>query len=208
MKLTQTLSAMCCLFMGATAIPITELMGDSEKLAQVVRRYTPPTPLYADNETASDVSNFLKILNVQADPDPLVIKSLVAFDATYISLTGENEDLHSLMPWAGTHYRVGPQAFIDTFTRVGLYWTRGPFDLETIFTDGAGNVTAWGSFEITSNTMKRTVTSPFSCRAEFNAAGLITYFNYMEDTFATASTFYSGGSKEFCANPFGGCVSI
>lgn len=208
MKSISALSTMCCLVMGGMAVPITELTGNPEKLNEFVSRYTSPTPLYPSNETMNNMNTFLKVLEVQANPDPDLIKSLVAFDATYVSLTEDNPDLHQLMPWAGTRYRVGPQAFIDTFTRVGLWWTRGPFDIQSIFTDGLGNMTAWGNFEITSNTVGRTVRSPWSCRAQINEEGLITYFQYMEDTFATASTFWAGGSKEYCANPLGGCVSM
>lgn len=202
----HTLITISCLWFGAMAVPVNELVDNPQALGQFVRRYTSPTPIYPANETMTDMNTFLKVLNVQANPDPDLIKSLVAFDATYVSLTEDNPDLHQIMPWAGTRYRVGPQAFIDTFTRVGLWWTRGPFQIESIFTDGQGNLTAWGNFEITSNTVQKTITSPWSCRATINDDGLISYFQYMEDTFATASTFWAGGSKEYCANPFGGCI--
>lgn len=206
MQVMHTLITISCLWFGAMAVPVIELVDNPQALGQFVRRYTSPTPIYPENETMTDMNTFLKVLNVQANPDPDLIKSLVAFDATYVSLTEDNPDLHQIMPWAGTRYRVGPQAFIDTFTRVGLWWTRGPFQIESIFTDGQGNLTAWGNFEITSNTVQKTITSPWSCRATINDDGLISYFQYMEDTFATASTFWAGGSKEYCANPFGGCI--
>ncbi|KAH7054325.1 hypothetical protein B0J12DRAFT_738865 [Macrophomina phaseolina] len=197
---------LCALLNGSNAIPVHELIEDSAKLNQFVRRYTSPTPLDPANLTMTHMNTFLQILNIQPNPDPDVIKELVAFDATYVSLTEDNPDLHKILPWAGTRYRVGPQAFLDTFTRVGLWWTRGPFNVESIFTDGQGNLTAWGNFVITSNTMGKTLTAPWSCRAEINGDGLISYFQYMEDTFATTSTFWAEGSKQFCANPFGGCV--
>jgi hypothetical protein len=34
--------------------------------------------------------------------DPAVINSIVAPDATYISLNTENPELNKIMPWAGT----------------------------------------------------------------------------------------------------------
>ncbi|RWA08993.1 hypothetical protein EKO27_g6106 [Xylaria grammica] len=191
---------------GGSAIPVHELLEDAEKLNSIVSRYTSPTVIYPANLTRNHMNTFLQILNVQPNPDPDVIKANVAIDATYVSLAEDNPELHQILPWAGTRYKVGPQAFIDTFTRVGLWWTRGPFNVERIFTDGQGNLTAWGNFEITSNTMGKSLSSPWSCRAEIQDDGLIHYFQYMEDTFATTSTFWAEGKKQYCANPFGGCV--
>ncbi|KAJ5661158.1 uncharacterized protein N7484_000530 [Penicillium longicatenatum] len=169
------------------------------------KRYTSPTVIWPANLTRTPLNVFRQILETQPDPDPDLIKDCVALDATYVSLTIDNPNLHQIMPWARTRYRVGPQAFLDTFTRVGLWWTRGPFSIDVIFADG-GNVTAWGQFEITSNTMQKTITAPWSARAEVNDAGKITYFQYMEDTFGTASTFWDGGEKEYTADPYGGSV--
>ena len=166
---------------------------------------TSPTVLYPQNVSKTPLDVFTRILTVQPNPDPDVIRSLVTFDATYISMTFDSPALHKILPWAGTRYRVGPQAFLDTFTGVGLWWQRGPFEIQAMFGDG-GNVTAWGSFTLTSTVMNKTVTSPWSARAEVNSKGLITYFMYMEDTFTTTSSFWDQGSKEFTANPFGGSV--
>ena len=181
------------------------------KLRRLSRRDAPnltsPTVLYPQNVSNTPLSVFTQILNVQPNPDPDVIRNLVTFDATYVSLTFDNPVLHQIMPWAGTRYKVGPQAFLDTFTRVGLWWQRGPFEIQAMFGDG-GNVTAWGSFTVTSTVMNKTITSPWSSRAEVNDAGLITYFQYMEDTFTTSSSFWDQGSKEYTADPFGGSVRL
>ena len=68
-------------------------------------------------------------------------------------------------------------------------------------------MTAWGEFTVTSTVMNKTITSPWSARAEVSSeTGLVTYFQYMEDTFTTASSFWGEGSKEFRADPFGGSV--
>ena len=67
-------------------------------------------------------------------------------------------------------------------------------------------MTAWGQFTVTSTVMNKTITSPWSARAEVNDQGLITYFQYMEDTFTTSSSFWDGGRKEYRADPFGGSV--
>ncbi|KAI1819285.1 hypothetical protein F4861DRAFT_527584 [Xylaria intraflava] len=188
------------------AVPIADLIGDQGKMKEFARRFVAPTEIYPSNQTLSDLETFLRVLNIQTDPDPDLMAELVAFDATYVSLSPDNPTLHKILPWTGTRYRVGPQAFRDTFTRVGLWWTRGPFTIDAIFTDGRGNLTAWGTFDATSNTVGTHVVSPWSSRAVVNAEGKISYFQWMEDTFATASTFWSNGSKEYCANPYGGCV--
>ena len=66
--------------------------------------------------------------------NPMIVKSLVAEDATYVSLNYDNPDLKKIMPWAGTG--KGPQAFIDTFTRVSQFWQILAFSPEELF--GAG----------------------------------------------------------------------
>ncbi|RAK82018.1 uncharacterized protein BO72DRAFT_444009 [Aspergillus fijiensis CBS 313.89] len=179
---------------------------NKEDAAHLDKRYTSPTVIWPANLTRTPMNVFLQILNTQPNPDPDLIKECVTLDATYVSLTMDNPDLHKIMPWAGTRYRVGYQAFLDTFTRVGLWWTRGPFSIDAIFSDGGGNVTAWGQFEITSNIMQKTITAPWSARAEINEDMKITYFQYMEDTFGTASTFWADGQKEYRADPYGGSV--
>lgn len=205
---------LCCLFLlcgCSRAGPVKEVESSSDQPSshKLSRRYTSPTALYPQQNATdkSPIEVFTQILNVQPNPDPDLIKSLVAFDATYVSLTFDNPVLHQVMPWAGTRYRVGPQAFIDTFTRVGLWWNRGPFTIQTLFADG-GNVTAWGEFTVTSNVMQKTISAPWSSRAEVNSEGKITYFQYMEDTFTTSSSFWNQGSKEYSADPFGGSVWI
>ena len=77
-----------------------------------------PTPL---------VSLIDKLL---ADPtNPEVVKSLVAPDATYVSLNLDNPDPKRVMPWAGT--AQGPQAVIDTYTEVGQYWKNQGMTIRT-----------------------------------------------------------------------------
>ena len=43
--------------------------------------------------------------------DPDVVNSVVAPDATYVSLNTEDAELNKIMPWAGTSH--GPQAFLE-----------------------------------------------------------------------------------------------
>jgi hypothetical protein len=51
--------------------------------------------------------------------DPDVVSSVVAPDATYVSLNTENPELAKIMPWAGASH--GPQAFLDN---LGKMFTR------------------------------------------------------------------------------------
>jgi hypothetical protein len=64
--------------------------------------------------------------------DPVVVNSVVAPDATYVSLNTENPELSKIMPWAGTS--CGPQA----------------------------NVAVFGDFRYKSNSLGKVVSSPFS----------------------------------------------
>ncbi len=52
--------------------------------------------------------------------DPEVVNSVVAPDATYVSLNSENAELNKIMPWAGTSH--GPQAFLDNLGSMFNRW--------------------------------------------------------------------------------------
>src|SRR6202043_2698973 len=63
--------------------------------------------------------------------DPDVVNSVVAPDATYVSLNAEDAELSKILPWAGTSH--GPQAFLDN---LGEIFTRGEtqaFNVTTMF---------------------------------------------------------------------------
>lgn len=185
------------------AIPIDELLSDPNKLRQLTQRSA------SSDLSTTSITKLLQLLNTLSDPNEDLIESLVAFDATYVSLTIDNPDLHKLMPWASTHAHAGPKAFVDTFTRVGRWWERGPFSMDVVFADAGGrNVSAWGTFTLTSRTMNRSCTWPWAVRTAFDHEGLVSYFQYMEDTFGTAATFWAGGEKTYCASPYGECVEM
>jgi hypothetical protein len=136
--------------------------------------------------------------------NPIIVQRLVAEDATYVSLNYDNPDLKKIMPWAGTG--MGPQAFIDTFARVSQFWEILDFSPEELF--GAGeNVAVFGRFTYRSRTQGRTVESPFSILSRVRD-GKIVYFQFMEDTFATAASFKSGGSSKFHSDPHGQEIAI
>ena len=139
------------------------------------------------------------------DPtNPDVVHRLVAPDATYVSLNFDNPELRRIMPWAGT--RTGPKAVLDTYTRVNRFWHSEAFKIEELFGQGE-NVAVFGRFTYRSATLGKAVTSPFAILAKVND-GQITFMQFMEDTFATASTFRSGGVATYRSDPDGGEVTL
>ena len=133
------------------------------------------------------------------------VRDLVAPDATYVSLSYENPDLKRVMPWAGTS-QGGPEAVVDTYARVGRYWSNEGFQVEDVIED-ADRVAVFGRFTYRSTTLGKAVTSPFAILARVTD-GRVTYMQFMEDTFGTASTFRAGGQAVFRADPDGGEVVL
>ena len=148
----------------------------------------------------SNVEVVKAILDNPTDLDS--VKELVAPDATYVSLNYDNPELKRLMPWAGT--QTGPEAIVSTYTRVGRYWKNEGFEIGDIFEAGE-NVAVFGRFTYRSNTVSRAITSPFAILAKVRD-GRLAYMQFMEDTFGTASTFRTGGTATFRADPDGGEV--
>lgn len=143
------------------------------------------------------IADFLN--NTAPDKIEAAAQRLVAKDATYISLNFSNPGLQKILPWAGTSH--GPEAFISTFVGVAKYWTIENFEVTSLF--GADDeVAVFGSFTYRSNTVGHSFTSPFSIHARV-AGGKITYFQFMEDTFASARSFSSGGTWTIQTDPQG-----
>jgi uncharacterized protein len=136
--------------------------------------------------------------------DASVLKELCATDVTYVSLNYSNPDLHKIMPWCGTSR--GPDAIVKTFHDVGEFWVIDSFTPEEIFGE-AENVAVFGRFTYTSTKVRKTVTSPVAILCKV-VDGKITYMQFMEDTFCTASSFRSGGTWKFQSDPRGGEVAI
>lgn len=122
---------------------------------------------------------------------------LVAEDADYVSLNFENPELGRLMPWAGTSH--GRQAFVDNFTGVTHHWAPEAFEVMDTVSEGE-RVALFGRFTLRSKTLGKAATSPCAVLAKVRD-GRITYFQFMEDTFATARTFRSGGTWTIKADP-------
>jgi uncharacterized protein len=114
--------------------------------------------------------------------DPDVVKSVVAPDAAYVSLNTENPELHKIMPWAGTSY--GPQAFLDNLGSM--------FTVTALFGSDE-NVAVFGDFRYKSHSLGKVVSSPFSILVKV-VDGKVTYLQFLEDSYATASSFRKNGS--------------
>lgn len=114
---------------------------------------------------------------------------LVAEDAIYSSLNFSNPELKQIEPWAGTS--TGREVYVYTFANVGTYWNIDDFQITDMLSEGE-TVAVFGQFTYTSVHAKITFTSPFSIKATVKD-GLITYFQFMEDTYASAASFRVGG---------------
>ena len=114
---------------------------------------------------------------------------LVAEDAIYSSLNFSNPELKQIEPWAGTS--TGREIYVYTFANVGTYWNIDDFQITDMLSEGE-TVAVFGQFTYTSVHAKITFTSPFSIKATVKD-GLITYFQFMEDTYASAASFRVGG---------------
>ena len=129
--------------------------------------------------------------------DPEVVERLVAADATYVSLNFDNPELKRIMPWTGTSH--GPQAVLDTYGRVGRFWRSEAFEVEHLFGSGEA-VAVFGRFTYRSTTLGRAATSPFAIFAEVRD-GQVRHMRFLEDTFATAQTFRTGGIATYRSDP-------
>src|SRR5580658_6230102 len=136
--------------------------------------------------------------------NPKTVRDLCAPEVTYVSLNYSNPDLHRIMPWCGTGR--GVDAISKTFHDVSEYWSMDSFIPEAIFGED-GNVAVFGRFTYTSTKLGKTVTSPFAIFCKVHD-GKVKYMQFMEDTFATAASFRSGGSWKFQSEPDGGEVEI
>lgn len=86
------------------------------------------------------------------------------------------------------------------------YWTNEAFEItDWIVQDG--NVAAFGSFTYRSNTLGKQVTSAVAILAKV-VDEKVTYMQFMDDTFATARSFRSGGTWTIQANPDGTTIEV
>ena len=122
--------------------------------------------------------------------DAEVVNRLVAPDAVYVSLNTENPELHKIMPWAGTSH--GPQAFLDNLGTMFTRWENQAFNVTAMFASNE-NVAVFGDFRYRSHSLGKVVSSPFSIFIKV-VDGQVTYLQFLEDSYATASSFRKSGS--------------
>ncbi len=144
-------------------------------------------------EMTNPVDVVSKLLNNMTNPD--IVDSLVAPNASYVSLSYNNPDLKKIMPWCGSYEKAGPEAFNRTFTLVSKAWTNEGNKIHAIFGQGE-NVAAFGEMTLRSNTLGVGKSTPFSVWCVVRD-GKIAFMQFLEDTFDTASTFRSGGEWRF-----------
>jgi uncharacterized protein len=140
-----------------------------------------------------------------SDPtNPALVGELVADDSVYVSLNFEDPELKRIMPWCGTGH--GADALLKTFTDVSRYWEIKSFDILEIF-GSEERVAVFGRFTYVSTVLRQEVTSPFAVLAKVRD-GKVTYTQFMEDSFATARSFRSGGTWTIQSNPDGSVIEV
>jgi len=132
------------------------------------------------------------------------VNSLLAPDAKYVSLNFDTPDLKRIMPWAGSHDEPG--ALLQTFTDVNRYWSNENFEISD-WIEQDGTVAAFGTFTYRSTVLGKEVTSAVAIMAKV-VDEKVTYMRFMEDTFATARSFRSGGTWTIQANPDGTTIEV
>jgi hypothetical protein len=136
--------------------------------------------------------------------NPEVVQRLVAADAVYVSLNYDNPELAQILPWAGTHH--GPSSFTDALGMMFTWWANEQFDATDIVGDDE-RAAVFGTFRYRSHTLDKVVTSPFAILIRVSN-GLITYLQFMEDTYATAASFRSAGSWTVHGDPSGQPIEV
>ena len=142
--------------------------------------------------------------NTTPDKVEAAARRLVEEEATYISLNFENPELKRILPWTGTS--KGPQAFIDTFTRVANFWKIEEFAVTDIF-GASEDVAVFGSMTYRSISLGKSFRSPFAIHAKVRN-GKIAFFQFMEDTFASARSFSTGGKWTIKTDPHGASYEV
>ena len=151
-------------------------------------------------EPASQASPLAVLKTILSNPTDLdFVKQYTTDDFTYVSLNYEHPELKQVLPWAGT--TKGTEGLVQTFIDVNRYWTVHDFQVQDSFENEDG-AAIFGTFTYTSNTLGKTVTSPFAVLAR-GENGKLSYVQFMEDTFATVRSFRESGEYHIRANPDG-----
>lgn len=144
-----------------------------------------------EDQSAASLAVVLDFLsNTAPDKVEAAAKRLVAPDAVYVSLNFDNPELKKIEPWTGT--ATGPEAYSSTFLRVASYWSVEDFTITDQIASGE-TVAIFGKFTYRSVELGHVFTSPFSILAKVRD-GKMFYFQFLEDTYASASSFRQSGS--------------
>ena len=145
----------------------------------------------SEAQSAASLSVVMEFLsNTAPDKVEAAAERLVAPNATYVSLNFDNPELKKILPWTGTN--KGPKAYSSVFMQVGSYWKIEGFAITDKIASGE-DVAIFGRFTYRSVTVGHVFTSPFSIHAKVRDGKMI-YFQFMEDTYASASSFRQSGS--------------
>lgn len=145
----------------------------------------------SQNQSAASLAVVMDFLsNTAPDKVEAAADRLVAPDAVYVSLNFDNPELKKIEPWTGT--AKGSSAYSSTFLRVAEYWTIEDFAITDKLAVGE-DVAIFGKFTYRSIEVGHVFTSPFSIHAKVRE-GKMVYFQFMEDTYASASSFRQSGS--------------
>lgn len=160
---------------------------------------------FSKAEPASDTSPLAVLQKILSNPTDLdFVKQYTTDDFVYVSLNYENKELKEILPWAGT--TKGTEGLVQTFIDVHRYWRVDDFQIQDSFENDNGTA-IFGTFTYTSNTLGKTVTSPFAVLARAEN-GKLSYVQFMEDTFATIRTFRESGEYLIKANPDGSTTKM
>jgi uncharacterized protein len=140
-----------------------------------------------------------------SDPTNLEqVRSLTTEDVTYVSLNFDNPELHKVLPWAGTNR--GPQSIVDAFNGMGRVWETKAFQVRDVIANEE-SIAMFGSFTYKTRTLGKEITSPFSLLVKLTGEK-ISYIQFLEDTFGTASSFRAAGTWRFSGVATGDEVSV
>ena len=135
------------------------------------------------------------VQSLLSDPTNLThVRGLTTDDVTYVSLNFSNPELNKILPWAGTN--KGPQSIVDAFDAMGKVWETKAFQIKDVFLN-ENSVAMFGSLTYVARALGNEITSPFALLAKASK-DKINYVQFMEDSFATASTIRSAGKCHFC----------
>lgn len=156
-------------------------------------------------DPASEASPLAVMQAILSNPTDLdFVRQYTTDDFTYVSLNYGSPEVKQVLPWAGT--TEDTRGLVQAFVDVNRYWKVDEFEIQDSFENEDG-AAIFGTFTYTSNTLGKTVTSPFAVLAR-GRDGKLSYVQFMEDTFATVRSFRESGAYRIKADPDGSQTDI